>query len=78
MKILSFLFSGEMMAKCICDDDCDDDCFIIKKSIRTIRVFLVCYARGPDFRAGGKIVFLADLARLCLCIEYRTLQDIIL
>ena len=37
--------------------------------IRTIRVFWVCYARGPDFRAGGKIVFWAVLARLCIWIE---------
>ena len=27
-------------------------------------------ARGADFGTGGKFVFLADLARLCLCIVY--------
>ena len=30
-------------------------------------------AAAAVFAAGGKIVFLADLASLCLCIEYRTL-----
>ena len=57
----------------VCDDDCDDDSFLTKRSIRIISLTLACYARGPDFRTGGKIVFLADLARLCLYIEYRTL-----
>jgi len=57
----------------VCNDDWDDDSFLTKRSIRTIRVFLVCCARGPGFRVGGKIVFLADLARFCLCIVYKTL-----
>ena len=55
----------------VCNDDWDDDSFLTKRSIRTIRVFLVCYARGPGFRTGGKIAFLADLARFCVCIVYR-------
>ena len=55
----------------VCNDDWDDDSFLTKRSIRTIRVFLVCYARGPVFRTGGKIAFLADLARFCVCIAYR-------
>ena len=57
----------------VCNDDWDDDSFLTKRSIRTIKVFLVCCARGPGFRVGGKIVFLADLARFCLCIVYKTL-----
>ena len=47
-------------------DDRDDDVFFTKRKRITIRVLLVCYARGLDFRAGGKIVFLADLARFCV------------
>ena len=49
----------------------DDDCFLTKRSIRTIRVFWVCYARGPDFRAGGKLLFWAGFAYFCLCIVWR-------
>ena len=49
----------------------DDDCFLTKRSIRTIRVFLVCYARGPDFRAGGKLLFWAGFAYFCFCIVWR-------
>ena len=64
---------GITWQKNVCNDDWDDDSFLTKRSIRTIKVFLVCCARGPGFRVGGKIVFLADLASLCLCIEYRTL-----
>ena len=58
---------------CVCNGDWDDDFFLTKGSRRSIRVFLVCCARGPGFRVGGKIVFLADLARFCLCIVYKTL-----
>ena len=64
---------GITWQKNVCNDDWDDDSFLTKRSIRTIRVFLVCCARGPGFRVGGKIVFLADLARFCLCIVYKTL-----
>ena len=42
----------------------DDDCFLTKRSIRTIRVFWVCYARGPDFRAGGKLLFFGQVSRI--------------
>ena len=42
----------------VCNDDWDDDSFLTKRSIRTIRVFWVCYARGPDFRRRRKIAFL--------------------
>ena len=62
---------GITWQKNVCNDDWDDDSFLTKRSIRTIRVFLVCYARGPGFRTGGKIAFLADLARFCVCIVYR-------
>ena len=62
---------GITRQKNVCNDDWDDDSFLTKRSIRTIRVFLVCYARGPVFRTGGKIAFLADLARFCVCIAYR-------
>ena len=62
---------GITWQKNVCNDDWDDDSFLTKRSIRTIRVFLVCYARGPGFRTGGKIAFLADLARFCVCIAYR-------
>ena len=62
---------GITWQKNVCNDDWDDDSFLTKRSIRTIRVFLVCYARGPVFRTGGKIAFLADLARFCVCIAYR-------
>ena len=55
----------------MCDDDWDDDSFLTKRSIRTIRVFWVCYARGPDFRAGGKLLFWAGFAYFCLCIVWR-------
>ena len=44
--------------------------FFTNRIKRTIRVFLVCYARGANFGAGGKFVFLANLARLCLCMVY--------
>ena len=63
---------GITWQKNVCNDDWDDDSFLTKRSIRTIRVFLVCCARGPGFRVGGKIVFLADLARFCSCIVYKT------
>ena len=36
-----------------------------------MRGFWVCYARGRDFRAGEKIVFLAGLACFCVCIVWR-------
>ena len=62
---------GITWQKNVCNDDWDDDSFLTKRSIRTIRVFLVCCARGPGFRVGGKIAFLADLARFCVCIAYR-------
>ena len=62
---------GITWQKNVCNDDWDDDSFLTKRSIRTIRVFLVCYARGPGFRVGGKIAFLADLARFCVSIVYR-------
>ena len=64
---------GITWQKNVCNDDWDDDSFLTKRSIRTIRVFLVCCARGPGFRVGGKIDFLADLARFWLGIVYKTL-----
>ena len=62
---------GITWQKNVCNDDWDDDSFLTKRSIRTIRVFWVCYARGPDFRAGGKLLFGAGFAYFCLCIVWR-------
>ena len=71
MKILSFLFSGEVMAKCICDDDCDDDCFTIQRSIKNYRSILGMLRARPRFSRRRKIVFfLADFACFCVWFVY--------
>ena len=48
----------------------DYDFFFTNRSKRTIRVLLVCYARGAGFGAGGKLVFLSQISRVCVHVLY--------
>ena len=52
--------------------------FLTKGSRKSIRLLLVCIARGPVFRTGGKIAFFWQISRVsvfALCTEYNSAKN---
>ena len=66
-----FLFRMRKIAS-VCKPVCLYYTFLFSKERRFLKRFQCARAAAAVFAAGGKIVFLADFASLCLCIEYRT------